>query len=213
MRYVHVVAASGCLAVLLHAAPAASQTFSGGGGSIYLGTGVPTSIDSATELVDELGFARNIHNVLVGVQGFYQADRFRLGGSVEAHAWGGVDHGAAGVVAAVGGLYGTWSLRHDRLLLNAGGVIGGGRARLGFGHENGPSEYAQVSAFYVEPLISAGVAASRWFGVEFQLSAPVFVLSRDLEFTYLEHQYTATSGDMSGVSFAVMFTFGKIADF
>jgi hypothetical protein len=212
MRYVRFVAASGCLAMLLHAAPAASQTFSGGGGSIYFGTGFPTSIDGASALADQLGFTRNVHNLLVGIQGFYQGNRSRLGGAVEAHAWGGVDNGAAGVVAAVGGLYGTRSFRHDHVLLNVGGIIGGGRARLGFGQEGGPTQYAQASVFYLEPLLSAGVAPSSWFGLEFQLSAPVFILNKDLDFTYGGNQYTATSRDMSGVSFAVMFTFGKIAN-
>jgi hypothetical protein len=220
MRRASLAITTGFLAAVLCAVPAASQTFSGGGGSIYLGTGFPDSIDGATELADDLAFNQDVGKLVAGLDGFYQGNRFRLGGALQAHGWGGVstgrqkaDEGAAGVVAAVAGLYGTYTIRHDRVLLNVGGIAGGGRALLGFSQDHGgPEEYEQVAVFYIEPLISAGVAANRWFGVEFQLSAPIFILSDDLELVYGGRTYTAAGGDMTGVSFAVKLTFGKIAN-
>jgi hypothetical protein len=220
MRRAGFTIAIGCLAVLLHAVSAAGQPFSGGGVSIYGGTGFPNSIDAAEALADDRGFTEKVGNLVVGLQGFYQGDRFRLGGAMQAHGWGGVStgkqeatEGAAGVVAAVAGLYATRTFRHDRLLLNVGGVVGGGRALLGFSEEDASAEeYERVAVFYVEPLISAGVAATRWFGVELQLSAPLFVLADDLTFTDGGRGYTASGRDMSGVSLMVKLTFGKIAD-
>jgi hypothetical protein len=210
----------GCLAVLLHAASVSGQPFSGGGASIYVGTGFPNSIDAASELAGDLGFTDEVGNLVVGLQGFYQGDRYRLGAAFQALGWGGVNtgtqkanEGAAGVVAGVAGLYATRTIRHDRFLLNVGGVLGGGRALLGFTEEDGSAEeYERVAVFYIEPLISAGVAATSWFGVEFQLSAPLFVLADDLEFTYGGRAYRASGRDMNGASFMVKLTFGKIAN-
>lgn len=194
--------------------------FSGGGGSVYFGMGSPNAIDAASDLADELDINDESGNFVVGVQGFFQGDRYRLGGALQAHAWAGANLGkngaeddAAGVAALVGGLYGTYTFRYDRMLLNVGAVVGAGRCLLGYslGDEFEDREES-VTTFFIEPQASLGVATCQWFGVEFQLSAPIFMLTDDLELTEGGTTYTVKSGDMTGVNFSVKLTFGKIAD-
>jgi hypothetical protein len=198
----------------------AAEEFSGGGGSIYIGTGWPNSIDAASELADDLDINDESGNFVLGVQGFYQGGEYRIGGAFQAHAWAGVNIGkndaeddAAGVAALVGGLYGTYTIRHDRILLNVGAVIGAGRCLLGYslGDEDEDRDES-VSTFFIEPQASLGVATCRWFGVEFQLSAPIFVLTEELKLSEGEKTYTVKSSDMMGVNFSIKLTFGKIAN-
>ena len=166
-----------------------ARDFSGGGGSIYFGTGYPNSISAVSDLTNDLKINDARGNYVLGVQGFFQSDRYRLGGALQGHAWGSVNFrnddakdDAAGVAAVVGGIYGSYSIRHDRMLLNAGAIIGAGRCFFGYNlgkldedrHEN-------VSTFYIEPQVSLGVASCRWFAVEFQLSAPIFILTEELK--------------------------------
>ncbi|MDH3199207.1 MAG: hypothetical protein OEO21_13305, partial [Candidatus Krumholzibacteria bacterium] len=160
------------VAIMLGAGGASAEGFSGGGGSIYFGTGSPNSINAASRLADDLDINDETGNYILGALGFYQGDRYRLGGALQAHAWGGANlgsqgasDGAAGVAAAITGVYGTYTLSHDRMLLNVGGIIGGGRSLLGFSFgDGGPEEKAHVATFFVEPHVSVGVAATRWFG-------------------------------------------------
>ncbi len=207
------------VAVLVPCAVVAEE-FSGGGGSIYLGTGSPNSIDAASALANDLSINDETGNFVLGAQGFYQGDRFRLGGAFQAHGWAGVNFGengaeddAAGVAALVGGAYGTYTIRHNRVLLNVGAIAGAGRCLLGysFGDEDENGEES-VSTFFIEPQVSVGVAATRWLGVEFQLSVPIFILTDDLQLEEGGETYTVKSDDMLGVNFSVKFTFGKIAD-
>lgn len=200
-------------------APAAADDFSGGGGSIYFGTGSPNSIKAASNLADDLAINDESGNYVAGILGFYQGNRYRLGGAFQAHGWGGVEFGhhgvddrAAGVVAAIGGVYGTYTLSHDRMLLNVGGVVGAGRTVLGFSLGNDMDHDANVATFYFEPQVSIGVAALRWFGVEFQFSAPIFLLTEDLTLEYGGNSYTVTGSDMTGITFTMRLTFGRIAD-
>lgn len=208
------------LAVALVPGAMLAEEFSGGGGSIYFGTGSPNSIDAASELAEDLSINDESGNFLLGAQGFYQGDRYRLGGAFQAHGWAGVNFGengadddAAGAAAIVGGLYGTYTIRHDRVLLNVGATAGAGRCLLGYslGDENQDKEES-VTTFFVEPHVSLGVAATRWFGVEFQLSVPIFILMDDLQLEEGGKTYTVKGDDMLGVNFSVKFTFGKIAD-
>ena len=52
----------------------------------------------------------------------------------------------------------------------------------------------------------------KWFGVEFQLSAPIFLLTEDLELTEGAETYSVKSGDMVGVVFSIKLIFGPIAN-
>ncbi len=207
------------VAVFIPSAAAAGE-FSGGGGSIYVGTGWPNSIDAASELADDLDINDETGNFVLGVQGFYQGSGYRIGGAIQAHAWAGVNIGkngaeddAAGVAALVGGFYGTYTIRHDRVLLNAGAVVGAGRCLLGYslGDEDEDSEES-VGTFFIEPQVSLGVATCRWFGVEFQFSAPFFILTEELKLSEGGTEYSVKSSDMMGVNFSIKFTFGKIAN-
>lgn len=113
----------------------------------------------------------------------------------------------------VGGLYGTYTFRHDRLLINAGATVGAGRCLIGYNLDDDEDDDEEtVGTFFVEPHVSLGVAASRWFAVEFQLSAPVFILLDDLELTRGDQTYTVSGDDMFGVTFAAKLLFGKIAE-
>ena len=56
------------------------------------------------------------------------------------------------------------------------------------------------------------MAAARWFGVVFLRSAPILILTDELELEEGGKTYTVTSGDMTGINFSVKLTFGKIAD-
>jgi len=204
----------------LAAGGARAEGFSGGGGSIYFGTGSPNSINAASRLAQDVGLDDDTGNYVAGLLGFYQADRYRLGGALQAHAWGGANFGkqgasdgAAGVAAAIMGLYGTYTLNHDRMLLNVGGIVGAGRSALGFSFgDGGPEEDENVATFLIEPHISLGVAACSWFGVEFQLSAPIFLLTEDLTLRHDGEVYTVKSSDMMGVNFVARLTFGRIAE-
>jgi hypothetical protein len=207
-------------ALVIFIGPVPADAFEGGGGSLYFGTGFPNSIDAASNLADDLGVNDETGNYVAGVLGFYQGDRYRIGGAFQANAWGGVNPGqhgaeedAAGVAAAVGGLYATYTIRRDRTLLNVGGIVGAGRAVLGFslGDEDVDRD-ENVATFYLEPHVSAGVAIWRYFGVEFTLGVPVFILAEDLELTHEGRTYSVKSRDMTGVSFSMRLTFGKIAD-
>jgi hypothetical protein len=208
------------LALLLVPATAFPGDFSGGGGSFYFGTGSPNSIDAASQLADYYNINDESGNYVMGVQGFYQAERYRLGGAFQGHAWAGVNPGsngagddAAGVAAFVGGLYSTYTFRHDRLLLNAGAIVGAGRVYLGYSVADRIIEKTEnVSTFYIEPQISLGVATCRWFAVEFQLSAPIFILTEDLRISAGGRVYTVKSGDMNGINFSIKLTGGKIAN-
>lgn len=208
------------VAVFVASSAVIAGEFSGGGGSIYFGTGSPNSIDAASDLADDLDVNDESGNYVLGVQGFFQGDRYRIGGAFQAHAWAGANLGrngaeddAAGVAAIVGGLYGAYTIRHDRMLLNVGGVVGAGRCLLGYslGDEDEDKDES-VSTFFIEPQASLGVAACRWFGVEFQLSAPIFILTDDLKLSEGGKTYSVKSGDMMGVNFTVKLTFGRIAD-
>lgn len=207
------------IAVLIPVAVVAGG-FSGGGGSFYLGTGSPNSIDAASGLADDLGINDETGNYALGVQGFYQGERYRLGGAFQAHAWAGVNPGengaddeAAGVAALVGGLYSTYTVRHDRMLLNVGAVVGAGRCLFGYSlGDEGEDAHENVSAFFIEPQVSLGVATCRWFGTEFQLSAPIFVLTEDLTLNEGGKTYTVKGSDMTGVNFSIKLTFGRIAN-
>jgi hypothetical protein len=206
--------------LILSANSVIAGEFEGGGGSIYIGTGTPNSIDAATRLATDLNVNDETGNYAVGLLGFYQADRFRVGGAIQAHAWGGVnpgshgaDDGTAGVAAVIGAAYGTYTFHHDRLLLNVGGLVGAGRCFLGFSLDNGTSEQDEsVSTFYLEPHISFGVATCPYFGVEFQFSAPIFILTEDLTLNHADRMYTVTSSDMAGVHFSIKLTFGRFAN-
>lgn len=208
------------LTVVFMAGTADAEGFSGGGGSIYFGTGSPNSIDAASDLVNDLDINDESGNFLLGVQGFYQGDWYRIGGALQTHAWAGANLGkndteddAAGVAAIVGGFYGAYTIRHDRMLLNVGAVVGAGRCLLGYSlGDEGEDRDETVSTFFIEPQASLGVATCRWFGVEFQLSAPIFILTDDLELTEGGTTYTVKSGDMTGVTFSVKLTLGEIAD-
>jgi hypothetical protein len=198
-----------------------ASEFSGGGGSIYFATGAPNSIDAVSELGDNLGVNGGSGNYVFGVQGFFQGHRYRMGGSVQAHAWAGVNLGkedteddVAGLAVVVGGFYGSYTLKYDRMLLNVGAVVGAGRCFLGYSLGDGEIEREEsVSTFFIEPQLSVGVATSRWFGVEFQLSTPIFILTDDLRLAEGERIYTVRSSDMMGVNFGIKLTFGKIANF
>lgn len=219
--------------VFIHSAVIA-RDFSGGGGSIYFGTGSPNSIDAVSELADDLDIDDQSGNYTLGVQGFFQGERYRLGGTLQAHAWAGfnltknninndiddvspgknnTDDEVAGVAAIVGGLYSSYTIRHDRMLLNIGTVVGAGRCFLGYslGGE-GENREVSVSTFFIEPQASLGVATCRWFAVEFQLSSPIFILTEDLKLSERRKTYTVRSGDMIGVNFSIKLTFGKIAN-
>lgn len=207
-------------AIFVTSGPAAA--FTGGGGSIYLGTGYPSSIDAVDELSEDLRINEEEGNFNFGLQGFYQADKYRLGADLQWHLWGGsnpgdedddVDADTAGVGAVTYGMYTTYTIRHDRLLLNVGGVVGAGVAFLGYDYgQRDVSDHETVSTFYIEPLISFGVGTCRYFGVEFQASAPIFVFSEDLTLDYLGKEYTVKGSELNGVNFAIKLTFGKIAD-
>ena len=196
------------------------QGFSGGGGSVYFGTGSPNSIDAASQLYEAYDINEETGNYVMGIQGFYQAERFRLGGAFQGHAWAGINPGsneagddAAGVAAFVGGLYSTYTFRLDRLLLNAGVIVGAGRCFLGFHLEDRNIDQTEnVATFYIEPQVSLGVATCRWFAVEFQLSAPIFLLTEDLRLAADGRVYTVKSGDMNGINFNIKLTGGKIAN-
>lgn len=206
-------------ATLITAGAARAERLSGGGGSLYFGTGSPNSIKAASQLAEDVDINDETGNYMAGVLGFYQGDRYRLGGALQAHGWGGANFrkqeasdGAAGVVAAIVGLYGTYTLSHDRMLLNVGGIIGGGRSLLGFSFgDGGPEEKEHVATFYIEPHVSIGVAATRWFGVEFQLSAPIFLLTEDLTLRTNDEVYTVKGSDMTGITFVTRLTFGRLA--
>lgn len=207
------------LIVVLIPGGVAAAEFSGGGASMVLGLGTPNSVDAATALANDLAINDERGNVVLGLQGFYQGDRYRLGGTAQAHAWGGINPGkdgadddAAGVGAFIVGLYVTHTIAHDRMLLNVGGIAGAGRCLLGYSL-GGVDRDESVTAFLLEPHISLGVAEWRWFGVEFQLSAPIFLLTEDLTLTEGGTTYTVKNGDMIGVNFSLKLTFGKIADF
>jgi hypothetical protein len=208
------------LVVMFIPVAAGADEFSGGGGSIYFGTGWPNSIDAASELADDLDINDETGNFVLGLQGFYQGGQYRLGCAFQAHAWAGVNIGengaeddAAGVAALVVGLYSTYTIRRDRVLLNVGTVVGAGRCLLGYslGDEDEDRDES-VSTFYIEPQVSLGVATCRWFGVEFQLSAPIFILTEELKLYEGENSYTVKSGDMIGVNFSIKLLFGKIAN-
>jgi hypothetical protein len=208
------------IGIILIPVLALAGDFSGGGGSFYFGTGSPNSIDAASQLADFYNINDESGNYVMGFQGFYQAERYRLGGAFQGHAWAGVNPGnngagedAAGVAAFVGGLYSTYTFRHDRLLLNAGAIVGAGRVYLGYklGDRN-IEKTENVSTFYIEPQISLGVATCRWFAVEFQLSAPIFILTEDLRISADGRVFTVKSGDMNGVNFSIKLTGGKIAN-
>lgn len=199
---------------------ALAQGFQGGGGSVFLGTGTPDEITAATDLANDLNLEHDIGNVFFGAQGFYQADRYRVGASFQTSVWGGWRSGennagdnSAGVVTFTAGFYSTYTIRHDRFLFNVGGVVGGGRAGMGFDlGEQDIDEFESVSTFYVEPQVSVGVAACAYFGVEFQLSAPVYLLTDDLRMTYSGRTYSVSGSDLNGLTFAVKLTFGKFAN-
>lgn len=219
--------------VFIHSVIAA-RGFSGGGGSIYFGTGSPNSIDAVSELADDLDIDDRSGNYILGIQGFYQGERYRLGGMLQAHAWAGfnltknntnhdvdyvnpgknnTDDEVAGIAGLVGGLNGSYTIRHDRILLNVGAVLGAGRCFLGYSLEGeGENREVSVSTFFIEPQVSLGVATCRWFAVEFQLSSPIFILTEDLKLSEAGRIYTVKSGDMMGVNFSIKLTFGKIAN-
>jgi hypothetical protein len=205
-------------ALLTLGGPSDAEDFSGGGGSIFLGTGSPNSVDAASALAGDLDVNDEAGNFLLGIAGFYQGDRFRLGGAFQAQAWGGVNPGdydaeddAAGVAAATWGLYGTYTFRHDRVLLNAGGVAGAGRCFLGYTLGDGTDADESVATFYLEPHVCVGVAATSWFGVEFQLSTPIYLLTDDLELTVANRTYRVEGSDLAGLDFSLRLTFGRIA--
>lgn len=208
------------LSITLGTATVYAERLSGGGGSIYFGTGSPNSVNAASDLAQDLGVDDETGNYVAGLLGFYQGDNYRLGGALQGHAWGGAnagdqsaDDGAAGVVAAIGGLYATYTLSHDRMLLNIGGIIGAGRTMIGYDlGDGGPDDHENVATFYIEPHVSIGVAALSWFGVEFQLSAPFFILTEDLTLTHNGETYTVHGSDMTGINFTMRLTFGKIAN-
>jgi len=211
-----------------------ARGFSGGGGSIYFGTGSPNSIDAVSELADDLDIDDQSGNYVFGIQGFFQGESHRLGGTLQAHAWAGfnltenntnhdvdyvnpgknsTDDAVAGIAAIVGGLYGSYTIRHDRMLINVGAVVGAGRCFLGYnlGGE-GENREVSVSTFFIEPQASLGVATCQWFAVEFQLSSPIFILTEDLKLSEAGKTYIVKSGDMIGVNFSIKLTFGKIAN-
>ncbi|UCF65503.1 MAG: hypothetical protein JSW33_06635 [bacterium] len=197
-----------------------TQTFSGGGGSVYFGTGSPNTIAAASELADDLHINEQKGNYFAGIHGFYQAATYRLGGAFQAYAWGGVNLGeneagddAAGVGAVVGGLYSSYTLRLDRILLNVGAVFGAGRCFLGYSLSDGERGKNQsVSTFFIEPQVSLGVATCRWFGVEFQLSSPFFILTENLSLNEVGKNYSVKGTDMMGLNFSIKLTFGKVAN-
>ncbi|MFC1852791.1 hypothetical protein ACFL27_21550 [candidate division CSSED10-310 bacterium] len=207
-------------ATVIVAGPVQAQDFQGGGASIYLGAGTPNSIDAASDIAADLNINDETGNFVFGVLGFYQADKFRMGAAFQMHAWAGVNPGtedveddAAGVMAVIWGVYSTYTIKHDRFLMNVGAIVGSGRAVLGFSYgEEDIDENESVDTLYIEPLISFGVAACRWFGAEFQVSAPLFFLSQDLELDWAGETYTVESSEMSGVNVSLKLTFGKIAD-
>jgi hypothetical protein len=220
MRHVYLSAAVILLLSAVHPCTAGAQGFSGGGASLYLGMGWPNSIDAVGELADALDLGDETGSACFGLHGFYQGDAFRLGGALQAHGWAGFStqeqdnsDDAAGVAALIAGVYGTYTFRHDRVLLNVGAVAGAGRCVLGYDLEGALDDHSSVAVFVIEPLVSLGVAATRWFGLEFQLSAPIFILSDTLELDVDPNVFTVKSGDMTGVNFAVKLTFGKIADY
>ena len=97
-------------------------------------------------------------------------------------------------------------------MLNLGGLVGAGRCFLGFSLDDGGLEQdASVATFYVEPHVSFGVATCPYFGIEFQFSAPIFILTEDLTLSHAGRTYTVTGGDMAGVNFSLKLTFGSIA--
>jgi hypothetical protein len=211
------------LAIGVFNSPVFADEFTGGGASIYFGSGTPNSIDGASELADDYQIKDETGNFMMGVVGFFQGDNFRGGAAFQMHAWAGVNAGeqeadddTAGAAAVVFGFYCAWTPRHDRMLLNVGAVIGAGKAILGYslGEDRGDiDESVTVGTFYLEPFVSVGVATGRWFGVEFQLSAPIFILQEDLQLTtVLNKTYTVKGSEMSGLSGSIKLTFGKIAD-
>jgi len=205
--------------LLLAAGAPSAQEFSGGGASVLFGTGSPNTIHAADALARDLDVRDVTGNANAGLVGFYQADRFRLGGAFLAQAWGGVNAGgrhakddAAGVAAAIGGLYATYTARHDRVLLNVGGVAGAGRCLVGFSLDDGATDREEtVTTFYLGPQVSVGVAACRWFGVEFQLSSPVYFFTDELRLDYGGRTYTVEGSDLAGLQFGMALTMGRIA--
>lgn len=200
--------------------PLLTFAFSGGGGSIYAGLGSPSSIDAASELADDLDINDEEGNFTIGAIGFYQADRYRLGGGFQMHAWGGTNPGdddteddTAGLAAVLYGAYGTYTIRHDRLLLNAGAFVGAGKAILGFDKgEEDIDETESTTTFYIEPLVSFGIATCPYFGIEFQISSPIFLFSEEIELRYGGKTYIVEGDELSGVNFVLKLTFGKFAN-
>jgi hypothetical protein len=124
-------------------------------------------------------------------------------------------------------------LRQERLLRNAGNPFG--MCSIRFSSLPSPLACLFLSGASIEyycssaagfrqkspqdyPFTAIGenfllhVAATRWFGVEFQLSAPIFILMDDLQLEEGGKTYAVEGSDMMGVNFNVKFTFGKIAD-
>jgi len=202
------------------ASTVSAREFSGGGGSIYFGTGSPNSINAATELRDDFDINDESGNFVLGMQGFFQSNRYRIGGAIQAHAWAGFNPGkneegdeTAGVAAVVGGFYSSYAIRHDRMLLNIGAIVGAGRCYLGYSRgDEGGDRHQSVSTFFIEPQISIGMATCQWFAVEFQLSAPIFLLTENLNLIEGPKSYTVKSSDLIGLNFSVKLTSGKIAN-
>ena len=197
-----------------------ARDFSGGGGSIYFGTGSPNSIAAVTNLANDLEINDARGNYIMGIQGFFQNERYRLGGIFQGHAWGSVNlkdedakDDATGVAALVGGLYSSYTFRNDRILLNTGIIVGAGRCFMGYNlGEQDENRYESVTTFYIEPQASLGVASCRWFAIEFQLSTPIFIFTEELKLDRGEQTYAVNSSDLLGLNFSIKLTSGKIAN-
>jgi hypothetical protein len=203
------------------AVKAEAETFKGFGLSFIAGTGTPTEVDVFEELAINMQVNSKSGNALVGIQGFYQRESYRLGLAASRHSWGGTPIGATtppegtvGASATIIGIIGGYSMRRGRLLINLGSVAGEGWVRLDYHQDEshgGFNDGGNALTYYLEPFASLGWIATSWLGIEAHLSAPLFFFRQKLSLTGLETSSQVSGQDVSGISVCIKLTLGKIA--